>query len=505
MSEATKKDRQIPGFGWGPRKPWWKRHWKPLAAGVLALVLVAAGLRYWDEFTCGAPGNGVRFVEGECVGITDDGHVFHEDFADIQHSIAEENDRVAEESGGQAVKIAYLGTFTFGDVSPMDPGRILRAIEGAHTAQMVANHSPRFGDATPQIQLELANVGGQQHQWEPVVDDLVPMTEDDIPLVAVTGMGISVGSTRDIAQSLSDENIPMVSSAVTADGLEHGEIPGLVRAAPSNTEYVQALRSYLEGLDEEPEATLVYDKNDPDLFVTSLRNAYEEHLTDFTEGPAQEYEGTTVGDPHSSGLYTTMALNVCWSGNDTLLFAGRAPDLKDFLSSLAIRQCKDQHLRVVFAVTGLSVLQDQEVMGYLEDGNMSLVYASATDPRWAGASPGVDAPEHYGGFANAYREYVGEDEDALDNGYALVNHDAVAVAASAVRISNQSDGEELPTATQVFSHLMLLNSAHEVSAGGGTLSYSDQMAGESAGRYVPVVEVPLDGDDPLGDPYLTGD
>lgn len=505
VPEDTKKDRQIPGFGRGSRRPWWKRHWKPLTAGVLVLVLVVTGLRYWDEFLCGMPGNGVRFVDGQCVGITDDGHIFHDDFADIQQSIAEENARVADEGEGRTVKIAHLGTFTFGEVSPMDPGRMLRAIEGAHTAQMVANHSPRFGDTTPQIQVELANVGGQQHQWRTVVDELVEMTEDDVPLVAVTGMGVSIESTRDIAESLSAENIPMVSSAVTADGLEHGEIPGLVRAAPSNTEYVLALRSYLEGLDEEPDATLVYDKNDPDLFVSSLREAYEEHLTDFTDGHAQEYEGTTVGDPNSSGLYTTMALNVCWAGSDTLFFAGRAPDLKDFLSSLAIRQCNDQHLRVIFAVTGLSVLQDEEVMGFLEDGNMSLVYASATDPRWDGGSPGVDAPEHYGGFANAYREYVGEEEGALDNGYALVNHDAVAVAVSAVRISNQSESDELPTATQVFSHLMLLNSAHEVHAGGGTLSYSDRMTGESAGRFVPIVEVPLQGDDPLGSPYRTGD
>ncbi|GHD25096.1 hypothetical protein GCM10007147_21980 [Nocardiopsis kunsanensis] len=505
MPNPPKKDRQIPGFGWGARRPWWKRHWKPLTTGVLALVLLASGLRYWDEFLCGAPGNGVYFLDGQCVGITDDGYAFHDDFADIQQSIAEENDRVAEESGGEAVKIAHLGTFTFGDVSPMDPGRMLRAIEGAHTAQMVANHSPRFGDSTPQIQLELANVGGQQRQWEPVVEELVEMTEDDVPLVAVTGMGVSIDSTRDIAEHLSGENIPMVSSAVTADGLEHGEIPGLVRAAPSNTEYVLALRSYLEGLDEEPDATLVYDKNEPDLFVTSLREAYEEHLIDFTDGHAQEYEGTTVGEQESPGLYTAMTHNVCWSRSDTLFFAGRAPDLKDFLSSLAIRQCKDQPLRVVFAVTGLSVLQDEEVMASLEDGNMSLLYASATDPRWDGASPGVEAPEYYGGFANAYREYVNEEEGALDNGYALVNHDAVAVAASAVRISNQSEREELPTATQVFSHLMLLNSAHEVSAGGGTLSYSDRMGGESSGRFVPIVEVPLEGDDPIGDPYRTGE
>ncbi|MBE2998267.1 hypothetical protein IDM40_06045 [Nocardiopsis sp. HNM0947] len=479
-----------------------------MAAAALALVLVAVGLRYWDEFTCGGPGNGVHLIGGQCVGITDDAHVFHEGFEEIQGKIAAENDRVAEavESGeNQAVKIAYLGTFSFGEVGPMDPVRMLRAIEGAYTAQMTANQSPRFGDRTPEIQLELANVGSQQAQWEPVVDQLVPMTEDDIPLVAVTGMGVSIDSTRDIAERLSSENIPMVSSAVTADGLDDGDIPGLLRAAPSNTEYVRALREYMDGLDEEPAGTLVYDRNEPDLFVSTLRSAYEENLADFTEGSAQEYGGTTVGESSSSGVYTPISMNLCWNATDTVFFAGRAPDLDDFLYTLSIRDCDHIPLKIVFAVTGLSVIQDDDVMGYLEDGNMSLIYASATDPRWENATPGDDAPEHYGDFVNSYREYVGDDTGAFDNGYALVNHDAVGVAARAVRISYEGDEEQPPTASEVFSQLMLLNSAHEVRGGGGMLSYTDETEGEAAGRYVPVVELPLEGDQPLEDPYITGD
>ncbi|WP_239647090.1 ABC transporter substrate-binding protein [Nocardiopsis salina] len=507
MPEATNSGRMIQGFE-VPRRPWWRRHWKSLAAAALALVLVGVGLRYWDEFPCGGPGNGVRLIGGQCVGITDDAHVFHDDFEEIQSKIAEENDRISEAveaDDSEAVKIAHLGTFSFGEVGPMDPGRMLRALEGAHAAQMAANHSPRFGDRTPEIQLELANVGSQQAQWEPVVDQLVPMAEDDTPLVAVTGMGVSIDSTRDIAERLSGENIPMVSSAVTADGLEHGEIPGLLRAAPSNTEYVRALREYMDGLDEDTSAALVYDENDPDLFVTTLRRAYEEHLADFTEGSAQEYRGTTVGESSTPGLYTAITMNLCTAATDTVFFAGRAPDLDDFLYALSIRSCDHIPMRVVFAVTGLSVVQDDEVMGYLEDGDISLVYASATDPRWENATPGEGAPEHYGDFLDAYREHVGDDAGAFDNGYALVNHDAVGVAARAVRLSNLREGEELPTAEEVSSQLMLLNSAQEVEAGGGTLSYEDHMEGEAAGRYVPVVELPLEGGQPLEDPYVTGD
>lgn len=501
-----------PPPGWGEREPGkrrtrWRRRLLLGIALFLVLVLVVGVVHLWRELPCGGYASGVRSVDGQCVGITDAGHIFHESYTEVQNLIAEENDRVDEQAGGHVVTIAFLGTFTFGEVSPMDPGRMRRSLEGAYTAQMRANHTHHFSDPKPQIRLVLANIGGQQKQWETVVDDLLPMTEDpEAPLVAVTGMGVSVESTRQIAERLSTANVPMVSSAVTADGLEHREIPGLLRVAPSNTQYVRALRAYLDGLEEKPRATLVYDLNEPDLFVTTLRRAYEDRLSGFTVGHPQEYVGTTLGETPRSGLFNSVTLNVCASTNDTVLFAGRAPDLNEFLASLAERGCKERHLRILFVVTGLSVLDDDEAMGHLRQGNMSLVYASAIDPRWSTSAGEDNVPEHYVAFASAFHARVGGgDERALNNGYALVNHDAVAVATEAVRISNERGLEELPTAEEVYSQLMLLNNAHAVPAGGGVLSYSDNLAGEAVGRYVPVVELPLEGDDPLPNPHVIRD
>ncbi|WP_159941603.1 MULTISPECIES: ABC transporter substrate-binding protein [unclassified Nocardiopsis] len=488
-----------------PLARWLRRWWKLLAPAAVALLLVL-GLLYWNVFTCGGPLNGVRRIDGQCVGVTDGAHLYHEAYEEVQADIARENARVAEEADGHVVRIALLGTLTFGDVSPMDPTRMRRSLEGAYTAQMRANHSHHFGDRKPQIQLLLANMGGRQRQWEPVVNDLVALSEDEErPLVAVIGMGVSIDSTRDVARVLNEHDIPMVSAAVTADGLAHDQTEGLVRAAPSNTEYVRALRAYLDALDEPVRATLVYDTTEPDLFVTTLREAYRDQLGGFLTGHAQEYVGTTGDTPPRSGLFHTVTLNVCASGTDTVLFAGRAPDLRQFLGSLASRACSDRPLRVLFAVIGLSPLDDEEVMAHLRDGNLTLVYASATDPRWASGDPSAEAPPHYASFVNAFHEYVGDDDpSAFNNGYALVNHDAFAVAASAVRMTNGMDLEGPPTATEVGAQLMLLNSAHEVRAGGGVLSYSGEYGGEAIGRYVPVVELPLDGDLPAPDPYVIG-
>ncbi|GAA1439489.1 hypothetical protein [Nocardiopsis tropica] len=502
-----------------PRSPlleWWRR-WRRLAVPALVLLLLVPAALYWNVFTCGGPASGVRSVGGQCVGVTDGGYVYHGDYTGIQASIAEENARVAAEGDGHVVRVALLGTLTFGDVSPMDPVRMRRSLEGAYTAQMRANHTRVFSDNKPGIQLLLANMGSRQEQWEPVVDDLVEMAEDETnPLVAVIGMGVSIDSTRDVAARLNEHDISMVSSAVTADGLEHDETEGLMRAAPSNTEYVRALRRYLdgrEGTEEPPSATLVYDATEPDLFVTTLRDAYEDQLDDHISGHPQEYVGTTVGDTPQAGLFETVTQNVCASENDTVLFAGRAPDLDAFLESLAYRSCLDRPLRVLFVATGLTILNDREAMARLEEGNTTLVYASAIDPRWGTGDPSADVPPDYASFVNAFHEYGADpeavpdvgDTTAFNNGYALVNHDAFAVAATAIRMTNRMDLQGgPPTASMVGSQLMLLNNAYRVPAGGGVLNYSDEYGGEAAGRYVPVVEVPLEGDLPLPAPYVIG-
>ncbi|MFE0267891.1 ABC transporter substrate-binding protein [Nocardiopsis alba] len=495
-------------------------------AAALVLAVVATTLLMWDRFTCGGPNNGVREIADECVGVTEGDYVFHDDFTRVQELIREENERVAALGDDlPVVRVALLGTFTFDPVSPMDPGRMLRSLEGAYTAQKRANDTHDFGDRTPRIQLVVANMGSRQHQWEPVVDDLVDMARDEErPLVAVTGMGVSIASARDIARTLDGQGIPMVSTALTADGLAHGPggiddagdeenptLPGVLRVAPSNTEYIKALRGHLDGLDERARTIIVYDRTEPDLFVASLKQAYTEHLDPYIDGrPVQEYEGTTVGDDPVRGLFAEVTMNVCVSGADTVLFAGRAPDLDEFMESLAASTC-DRPMRIMFVATGLSVLNEEGRMAFLADNDLTLVYASGIDTRWNLVPQGsADAPEGYRAFREAYIEHfpsTEHDPEGLRNGYALVNHDAVAVAAQAIRMTNElGDADGPPTAHEVRARMMLLNTAHEVRAGGGTLGYSPEGAGEATGRFVPIVEMPLEpGDAPAPDPHVIGD
>jgi ABC-type branched-subunit amino acid transport system substrate-binding protein len=508
----------------------WKRVLLLGFAGVLTVVLIATIVVVGGQFTCGGPGSGVRKVGGECVGVTDGAFPFGPEFEDIQQLIKDENDRVAElgDAGRPVVRVAFLGILTFGKVSPMDSERMLRSLEGAYTAVRRANDTQNFGDQSPQIQLVLANVGSQQEQWEPVVEQLVAMSGDqNRPLVAVTGMGVSVTSTRDIAERLNTESIPMISSAVTADGLSHGPggindggdeenpaLPGVIRVVPSNNEYVRALGDYLDAEPDPVRAVMVYDNDTDarDLFVDTLREAYVEHLSTYLDDDdyEQPFNGTTLGENPDKPRFNAIARNVCNTGADTVLYAGRAPDLDVFLDSVGSVPCRrDDPLRVLFIATGLSVANNEKTMGIAEANDIKLVYASGIDTRWETAPPGSEAvPDGYGKFRDAYLYYLPDAEvEDLVNGYALANHDAVAVAASAVRVATAEEEASDPlTPLAVRDSLMLLNSQYSVEAGGGTLSYrSIGTSGEAIGRYVPIVELPLgDSEEPLPDPHVIG-
>ncbi|MBB6171535.1 ABC-type branched-subunit amino acid transport system substrate-binding protein [Nocardiopsis mwathae] len=480
-----------------------RRTWLRRAAIAMALV-VLAGIGVWSypAWMCGGPRSGIALVDGECVGVTDGAFVFDQRFDAIQERIKAENDRVAEQ-GRPHVRVALLTTLTPTDVSPLDASRVRSALEGAYVAQMRANHGVEFGDRLPLVQLYLANEGSRQEQWEPVARRLAEMTADDeAPLVAVIGMGVSITATADAAHYFSAKDIPMVSAVVTADGLDHDAIPGLLRASPSNTDYVTALRAYIEEREELESGILVYDSNEPDLFVSTLRTAYERELPELLRFPPQPFRGSTMGDDVRAGLFDAVTRNICTAGPDVVVYAGRTHDLHGLVDALSVRVCRDEPLTLVFSVTGLSVLEDEEALAQLEDGNITIAYASATDPGW---SRDLDAaPEHFPAFLAAYEDFSGRSGDALADGYAVMHHDAMATAVGAIRIAQPAEGQEL-LPSHVLDALLLLQTEHSVPGASGTLSFSQTRGGNPGGKVIPVIEVagPQSIRAAEGEPYIT--
>ncbi|WP_226962021.1 MULTISPECIES: type 1 periplasmic-binding domain-containing protein [Streptomyces] len=487
-----------------------KGSWEPprrrglwVLSGLLVAVVAVAALllvRDWlAERDCG--GSELTDRGGECVGVSDGsppflppeaGDALADRFREIQQLIQRENERVADE-GGTAVKVGLLSTLTADERGPHSPTRVLHALEGAYTAQMRANHGRQLGDPTPQIQLLLANAGSRHDKWEPAVDRLVGMTDDDIPLVAVAGLSMSSEHSRAAAERLAEHGIPLVAASASADRLNAETIPGLVRVTASNTDFVTALAAYVHARDELDEAVLVHDTRAPDLHVTTLTDAFRAELaTELGDNPDQPFQGTSIGESAAPALFRAAVQNVCATEADMVLFAGRAADLDAFVESLHSRPCRGRPISVLFAETGPVI--DESERERLADSHITVVQASAMDPAWsADGGANSEAPAGFADFYAAFDEHVPFEEDvpaALRDGYAVANHDALAVAVQAIRLTHAQAPEEPLTPSRVTDALFLLHLDNAVPAASGTLEFTVDRAGDPGGKPVPIIETP---------------
>ncbi|WP_165986266.1 amino acid ABC transporter substrate-binding protein [Streptomyces sp. YIM 98790] len=488
--------RTAPGEDFAPRPRLMSRLLVPAVLLALAVLAVVAVIRLPPLLACGGLGSGVAERGGECIGVTDGSPAFlpgpeelHEEYRHIQSLIKEENDRVAR-GDRPSVGIALISTLTPDEDGPLSPEQVLHSLQGAYVAQKRANHDAeaRLGDPGLQIRLHLANAGKVQDKWEPVVGELTGMTDDEAPLIAAVGWGLSVRDTADAARRLSAAGIPMVSSVASATGLNHGEIPGLVRVTPANDDFVRALAEYADAREDLRTAALVWDENAVDLHVSTLTEAFREHLGDRITSE-EPFGGTTVTDEYRYVEFFNIVQNICGSGADMVLFSGRTGNLHDFLERLRGRYCDERPVTVLFVETG-PVIGKAEV-ARLDGAGITVVQASANDPRWS-LEEDSGAPKGFAPFYRAYQEHLpGEERPAvLADGYAMAHHDALMTAVLAVRSQYSERRGELPSSAQIRPALFQLKEANAIEAASGTLQFPAAREGDPGGRPVPVIEIP---------------
>lgn len=450
--------------------------------------------------TCGELGSGVTKVGDECIGVTDGSFVFQEDYRDVERKIAAENNRVTDEvdkpRGRSVVTVALFLPMTVKDDSPTSPEEIRNQMEGAYTAQYRLNRESVAGDPNPLIRLVLANQGNRQQRWEPVVEQLADMRDDQAPLVAVIGLGVSVKETEQAAMRLSEYNIPMAATLATADALNYQTYPGFVRVAPSNQDQVKALRSYLDqrGLSS---AILVEDTNQ-DLFVESMRKNFTTLLGDLVEVPSATFSGVSTPTEATPIIFDPAVSSICEAKPQVVLFAGRKIDLRSFLKSLVGRRCPADMITVVtvgsdtgaLGTTGEPALQENA----LKEANIMVAVAATADPqRW---KDGLANPPE--GFLNFFRSFQDHfDTEHLADGEAILTYDALLTVARATRLASVSRKTEgfVPSSADVGGQMTNLNAGRSIGGAGGTLSFStsvtdDKDTGNPCGKPVPILESP---------------
>ncbi|BDH11844.1 ABC transporter substrate-binding protein [Streptomyces hygroscopicus] len=501
--------------------PWWKG-WRGIATLVVALALIAGGLWYFwpveEDDSCAADQPGLHWAGTgplrECVGITDEkAFSFDPRLKGITDRIAQENRRVRAQwekpASGKSrlpyVKVAVLSPLTESDTSALPIGEIRSSLEGAFLAQCRANACPALSTAsstgiqgkTPLIQLVLANEGRNETHWKPVVDQLAGLVDDAHPLVAVTGMGVSIPETQAAATELSRLKIPAIGAVLTATDLN---APRLFKVSPSNVDYAKALRRYLNGSSlKGHRGYLVFDSRD-DNYVKTMRRAFDEEFGDYIGRRRASFVGTTGHQPAGvPRLFYNAVNNICLTKAEVIFYAGRDRDLADLVRALSTRsQCgHDIPITVMTGATG-TFAQGKQVHGLLKSNKISILDVAATNPdQW---TSGIHAPSGFKPFHQALRDLNFKDS-VMDDGYAIMHHDAVLTAIWATRNVTGQTGKEAPDIQDVYNEITNLHDASTVPAAGGELSFDDASNGWPHNKPVPVIRLPEPLKNP-GAPYL---
>lgn len=513
------------------------RNRRIIIIAVAVLVLVGGGVmvtRYLDEQArlldeqaqrCpeldSTSGEGFalsKTPDGQCVGwIVERDYPFgstDENIKAVISKITNENQRVRDQRGvadpKPYIRIGVLMPMTSAPGSAMSSSEILHSLQGAYAAQKQANQEflTELGDPTPLIQLVLANEGRDQSKWPGVVAQLGGLKNGNHPLVAVTGLSISIPETRKAAEELSELEIPTIGAVMTANDMV---APWLFKTSPSNQQLTLSLKAFLNEQPDVKTGYLVYDRNTEDSFVRTLK----ESLTDtfeHTYALTEHSGGFTGSKPPLRGtptLFSLIVQDICSVKPDVLFYSGRDRDLPALVSALKDRgRCQNPVKPLVIATgtTGRTITPNE-----LDAAQVGLLNASATDPdAWTSPAPGTAPPRFY---ANFYKLFTTAADDGgagftaadLADGYAIMHRDAVATAVWAARrdaaakaeANANGDGNpsisELPTSIDVRNALFSLK-GYPIPGASGEIYFKEQPPNNRwpSGKPVPVIRIGAD-------------
>ncbi|WP_225835292.1 hypothetical protein [Streptomyces sp. NK08204] len=460
------------------------------AALVTGVVFGVRTLTHTDR-SC-APGVSRPPGSDECVGVATGDYDFgRPQLRDVVRAIARENDRLKP---GSYVTVALMLPYT--SASPTNMNDIQHQLQGAYLAQYRANHDSN-GEA-PLIRLTLANPGAGGGQWPRTVDQLARMTTGADRLRAVAGIGQSTDDNKQAVRALTRRGIPVIGSSITADDLANGQhgqdpYPGLARVAPTNTDEARALASFAKV--SAGKALLVYDKpGDPytrtlqESFAALIKGSPYEPQP-FTPPADRSEEGTTAN------TFRQITHLVCDTSRetDTILFAGRHTQLRQFINALGGRGCQDRRFTVLTGDEASYLTHESTLDRSALRHNLSVRYTSLAhpdawtrDPAKRGGSA-ADFRQLQQMLTDAAREPVGPIGPApLDDGQLITGYDTMRLAVHGIREA-VPDGGSVPALADVGLQWPQVKGSLRVDGASGWICLD--VHGNPYDKAVPIVEL----------------
>lgn len=479
-----------------PRPLWARWPWNALFGA--ALIAAVGGLLWWLFNTSCA--DGVRQVGpgGECVGVTDGRYAFTDNLAEVSRLVLKENravEREQEKNGTPYVSIVYLMPMMPDEKDSNTVDSLRHELQGAYAAQYDANHRFRDGDV-PRIKLLLGNSGTSTEQRTAALEEIRKRIEPD-RVVAVAGLGTSTDATREMTEKITANpedgglGLGAVGAVLTADTFD--KVEGLVRAAPTNADEAAAAAAFLESKEYADKRVLVVQDAKPDdQYTRTLSKAFLKALPQKRRfARVEQYDSSQEGAATS---FKALMANLCTYKPDVVYFAGRGVDLPKFLAPLRNRICDDRPL-TVFA--GDDVSQSPQAAGFdeiletLRKGNVELLYTGLAHPDAWKLEEDVYPSEGAFGAGGTYRKTFRHDQ--LDDGQAIMGHDAVVTAVSAARLDAGGPGANRKvTGSMIIQRWKSLHGVHAVAGASGLISLQNN--GSPERKAVPVIEIRADGE-----------
>ncbi|MFI8090613.1 hypothetical protein ACIF9R_20195 [Streptomyces sp. NPDC086080] len=433
----------------------------------------------------------------ECIGVTAKAYPFAPDLADVLGRIEDENE-AASASGKPVVSIALVMPYT--SRSPgaaMSKELIRHSLQGAYIAQRGHNHGPATGDTA--VRLLFANVGEDLSHWRPVTDALAAQRGDRAPVVAAIGFPNSDDATlAAVRDGLGPARIPAVSAVLSSRDMEH---PYLFKVSPSTDQLVDALQRYVGANEVDRKNTFMIADDRDDNYVANLRRVFRREFgaqygitPDQVERRTETYQGIKGPARGTPQIFRRAVAAMCAVDARTVFLAGRDADLPPFLETIdrtssCDRGPDDEPLRVLRVSTGRDPVTETDAMRRTaERNNVEIVTAAAVDaPRWLSGPDGDKRiPKAFAPFADSYeRSFAGEAPDALNDGYAVMYHDALTAVGTAVAAARDSDIDAV-THNDVYDELRRGSPLEHCAAGcvpgaSGVFTFADERAGRDSG------------------------
>ncbi|MEU2334843.1 hypothetical protein ABZ608_14855 [Streptomyces sp. NPDC013172] len=462
-----------------------------VAAGLVAALVVGVRAVTHDDRSC-APG--VARPEGstECVGVATTAYDFgHPQLRPTVRAIARENARL---KAGSYVTVAVMLPYTSTAAASLTD--VQHELQGAYLAQYQANHDSN-GEA-PGIRLVLANPGTTSQYWQEMVDRLAGMTGGTDRLRAVAGVGQSTDNNKKAVRELTRLGIPVVGSSITADDLANGQdgkdpYPGLARVSPTNTDEARALASFAKV--SAGRALLVYDRpGDPytrtlqKSFLTLLKGSPYEPQP-FTPPADRSQEGTTAN------TFRQITNLICDTSRatDTILFAGRHTQLRQFINALGGRGCQDRRFTVLTGDEGSYLTGEARLNRAALGPTLSVRYTALAHPdAWGPGSPrtggsAADMATLDALLKSAQKAPVGPvGSVALEDGQLIIAYDAMRLAVHGIRQA-VPEGRAVPALADVGLQWPQVKGSLRVAGASGWICLD--VHGNPYDKAVPIVEL----------------